>query len=49
MNEELLDWMGISGHTIVEVAERELQELQHHDRISSGDRSPLDIRDRIVI
>jgi putative phosphoribosyl transferase len=33
LNEELLDWMRISGHTIAEVAEIELQELQHHDRI----------------
>jgi putative phosphoribosyl transferase len=49
LNEELLDWMRISGHTIAEVADRELQELQHHDRIYRGDRLPLNIRDRIVI
>ncbi|WP_310421675.1 phosphoribosyltransferase [Chamaesiphon sp. VAR_48_metabat_135_sub] len=49
LNEDLLDWLRISGHTIAEVADRELQELQHHDRIYRGDRSPLDIRDRIVI
>jgi putative phosphoribosyl transferase len=49
LNEELLDWMRISGHTIAEVADLELQELEHHDRIYRGDRSPLDIRDRIVI
>ncbi len=49
LNEELIDWMRISAHTIAEVADRELQELQHHDRIYRGDRSPLDIRDRIVI
>jgi putative phosphoribosyl transferase len=49
LNENLLDWLRISGHTIAEVADRELQELQHHDRIYRGDRSPLDIRDRIVI
>jgi putative phosphoribosyl transferase len=49
LNEELIDWMRISGHTIAEVADLELQELQHHDRIYRGDRSPLDIRDRIVI
>jgi putative phosphoribosyl transferase len=49
LNENLLDWLRISGHTIAEVADRELQELQHHDRIYRGDRSPLDIRARIVI
>jgi putative phosphoribosyl transferase len=49
LNEELIDWMRISGHTIAEVADLELQELERHDRIYRGDRSPLDIRDRIVI
>ncbi len=49
LNEELLDWMRISGHTIAEVADRELQELEHHDRLYRGDRLPLNIRDRIVI
>jgi putative phosphoribosyl transferase len=49
LNEDLLDWMRISGHTIAEVADRELQELQHHDRIYRGDRSPLEIRARIII
>jgi putative phosphoribosyl transferase len=39
----------ISGHTIAEVADLELQELQHHDLIYRGDRSPLDIRQQIVI
>jgi putative phosphoribosyl transferase len=49
LNEELLDWLRISGHTIAEVAALELQELQRHDRIYRGDRSPPQIRDRIVI
>jgi putative phosphoribosyl transferase len=49
LNEDLLDWLRISGHTIAEVADRELQELERHDRIYRGDRSPLAIRDRIVI
>jgi putative phosphoribosyl transferase len=49
LNENLLDWLRISGHTIAEVADRELQELQHHDRIYRGDRPPLNIRARIVI
>ncbi|AFY96521.1 phosphoribosyltransferase family protein [Chamaesiphon minutus] len=37
LNEELIDWMRISGHTIAEVADLELQELQHHDRIYRGE------------
>jgi putative phosphoribosyl transferase len=45
LNEELLDWLRISGHTIAEVADLELQELQHHDRIYLGDRSLPQIRD----
>jgi putative phosphoribosyl transferase len=49
LNEELLDWLRISGHTIAEVADLELQELQHHDRIYRGDRSLPQIRDRMVI
>ena len=38
LNEDLLDWLRISGHTIAEVGERELQELQRRDRIYRGDR-----------
>jgi putative phosphoribosyl transferase len=49
LNEDLLDWLRISGHTIAEVADRELQELEHHDRLYRGDRLPLNIRGRIVI
>ncbi len=49
LNEDLLDWMRISGHTIAEVADLELQELQHHDSIYRGDRSLPTIHDRIVI
>jgi putative phosphoribosyl transferase len=49
LNEELLDWLRISGHTIAEVADLELQELQRHDCIYRGDRSLPQIRDRIVI
>ncbi len=49
LNEDLLDWLRISGHTIAEVADRELQELQHHDRIYRGERPPVNICDRIVI
>ncbi|PSB55632.1 phosphoribosyltransferase [Chamaesiphon polymorphus] len=49
LNENLLDWLRISGHTIAEVADRELQKLHRHDLIYRGDRPPLKIRDRIVI
>lgn len=49
LNEDLLDWLRISGHTIAEVGERELQELERHDRIYRGDRLSPTIRDRIVI
>jgi putative phosphoribosyl transferase len=49
LNEDLLDWLRISGHTIAEVGERELQELQRRDRIYRGDRLSPTIRDRIVI
>jgi putative phosphoribosyl transferase len=49
LNEDLLDWLRISGHTIAAVGERELQELQRRDRIYRGDRSLPTIRDRIII
>lgn len=49
LNEDLLDWLRISGHTIAEVGELELQELQRRDRIYRGDRSLPTIRDRTII
>ena len=49
LNEDLLDWLRISGHTIAEVGELELQELQRRDRIYRSDRSRPTIRDRIII
>ena len=49
LNEDLLDWLRISGHTIAEVGEQELQELQRRDRIYRGERPLANIRDRIVI
>jgi putative phosphoribosyl transferase len=49
LNEDLLDWLRISGHTIAEVGDRELHELQRRDRIYRGDRSLPTIRQRIVI
>jgi putative phosphoribosyl transferase len=49
LNEDLLDWLRISGHTIAAVGERELQELQRRDHVYRGDRPLPNIRDRIVI
>jgi putative phosphoribosyl transferase len=49
LNEDLLDWLRISGHTIAEVGDQELHELERRDRIYRGDRSLPTIRDRIVI
>jgi putative phosphoribosyl transferase len=49
LNEDLLDWLRISGHTIAEVGDRELHELQRRDRVYRGDRSLPTIRQRIII
>jgi putative phosphoribosyl transferase len=49
LNEDLLDWLRISGHTIAEVGEQELHELQRRDRVYRGDRPLPNIRQRIVI
>jgi putative phosphoribosyl transferase len=49
LNEDLLDWLRISGHTIAEVGERELKELQRRDLIYRGDQPLPNMRDRIVI
>jgi putative phosphoribosyl transferase len=49
LNEALVAWMQISGQTIAEVAQRELQELQRRERVYRGGRSLPQIRDRIVI
>jgi putative phosphoribosyl transferase len=49
LNEDLLDWLRISGHTIAEVGDRELHELQRRDRIYRGDRPLPSIRQRTVI
>jgi putative phosphoribosyl transferase len=49
LNEELLDSIRISGHSIAEVAKWELQELQRRDRVYQGDRPRPNIRQRIII
>jgi putative phosphoribosyl transferase len=49
LNEDLIDWLQISGHTIAEVGDREVKELQRCDLIYRNNRSLAQIRDRIVI
>jgi putative phosphoribosyl transferase len=49
LNEDLIDWLQISGHTIAEVGDREVKELQRCDLIYRNNRSLPQIRDRIVI
>jgi putative phosphoribosyl transferase len=49
LNEDLLDWLQISEHTIAEVGDREVKELQRYDPIYRNNRSLPQIRDRIVI
>jgi putative phosphoribosyl transferase len=49
LNDDVLDWIGISDETIDEVAARELRELERRDRAYRGDRPPPDIRDHTVI
>lgn len=49
LDDDVLAWLRISGHTIGEVAAQELKELQRRDRVYRGDRPQPQIRDRIVI
>jgi putative phosphoribosyl transferase len=49
LNEDLLDWLQISEHTIAEVGDREVRELQRYDIIYRNNRSLPQIRDRSVI
>ncbi len=49
LNQDLLDWLRISGQTIAAVGKQELQELQRRDRVYRGDRPLPQIRDRMVI
>ncbi|MGB8702825.1 MAG: phosphoribosyltransferase [Thermosynechococcaceae cyanobacterium] len=49
LNDDLLDWLGISDQTIDEVAARELRELERRDHKYRGDRPPPDLRDRTVV
>jgi putative phosphoribosyl transferase len=38
LNDNVLNWLGISAETIDEVAARELRELERRDRVYRGDR-----------
>jgi putative phosphoribosyl transferase len=49
LNYDVISWLGISGKTIDQVAERELRELQRRDRAYRGDRPFPDIHNRILI
>ena len=49
LNDDAIAWLRISGHTIAEVADLELKELQRRDRVYRGDRPPPQIHDQAVI
>ena len=49
LNERIVADLQISAAQIDRVAEIELRELQRRDRLYRGDRSPVDVRDRVVI
>ncbi|WP_310414805.1 phosphoribosyltransferase [Chamaesiphon sp. OTE_8_metabat_110] len=49
LNERIVVDLQISAAQIDRVAEIELRELQRRDRLYRGDRSPVDVRDRVVI
>ena len=49
LNERIVADLQISPARIDRVAEIELRELQRRDRLYRGDRSPVDVRDRVVI
>ena len=49
LDDDVLAWLRITGHTIGEVAAQELQELQRRDRVYRGNRPQPSLRDRVVI
>jgi putative phosphoribosyl transferase len=49
LNYDIVNWLGISGKTIDEVAIRELHELQRRDRAYRGDRDQPEIQNRTII
>jgi putative phosphoribosyl transferase len=49
LDDDVLGWLRISGHTIGEVATQELQELQRRDQVYRGSRSQPQIHNRSII
>jgi putative phosphoribosyl transferase len=49
LNDDVVEWFGISNDVIDQVAAAEQQELERRERAYRGDRPALDVRDRIVI
>jgi len=49
LNHEVVSWLRIPEPVIDEVAREEQAELERRERLYRGDRSPVEIRDRIVV
>ncbi|MGP0063748.1 MAG: phosphoribosyltransferase [Isosphaeraceae bacterium] len=49
LNDDVIQALNIGGHTIRDVAERELEELKRRERAYRGDRPALDVHGRTVI
>ena len=49
LNQDLMQQIGISAHSVAEVLERERAELQRREVLYRGTRPPLDLRGRQVI
>lgn len=49
INEDVVNWLGISKDTIDRVTRKERKELQRRDRLYRGDRPIPDVRHRTVI
>lgn len=49
LNQDLMQQIGISAHSVAEVLERERAELQRREALYRGTRPPLDLRGRQVI
>ena len=49
INDEVVEWLGISREVIDKVTAKEKQELERRDRLYRGNRPPPDVRQRTVI
>jgi putative phosphoribosyl transferase len=49
LNYEVVNWLGISSHTIDEVTAQELRELQRRDRVYRGEKPQPKVKNRTVI